>query len=98
MADNYVTREYLDQALKGLEERIDAKMEAMSDRLMEFARDLQSELLRGFAGFSRTFDVRLRNVEDNSATDTAAMKKRLAEIETRLLEVEKKLMQRPPAA
>ncbi|HYM10787.1 MAG TPA: hypothetical protein VEU62_08640 [Bryobacterales bacterium] len=98
MADNYVTKEYLDQSLEGLEERIDAKMETLGNKLMEFARDLQSELLRGFEGFTRRVDVRLANLEVNGANDTLALKQRLAEVETRLLEIEKKLLQRPPAA
>jgi hypothetical protein len=87
VADDYVTKQYLDQSL-----------ETLKNELKEFARDLQSELLRGFEGFGRAMDVRLRNLEVNGANDTLALKQRLAEVETRLLEVEKKLMQRPPAA
>jgi hypothetical protein len=57
----------LKEFLQGMESRMDArfdqKMGKMEARLVEKMRDVQTELLRGFAAFSEGQTIRLRKVE-----------------------------------
>ena len=71
------------------------------ERVQEMIRDAQTEILRGFEGYAKASEARLRRLETSYVTlhaDDAAMNERLANVESRLLEVEKKLTLRPPAA
>lgn len=63
------------------------------DDLKETLRDSQTEILKAFYTFAESNNKRLTAVEGNEA----AMRSRLATIEDRLLEVEKRLNM-PPAA
>ena len=70
--------------LRELEERL-------TDRLTEAMRDMQSELLRGFAAFSEGQTIRLRKVEADQSNLDAALSGRVAVLERRLLEIELRL-------
>jgi ElaB/YqjD/DUF883 family membrane-anchored ribosome-binding protein len=63
------------------------------DDLRETIRDSQTEILRAFYGYAQTTDVKLKERE---AVDVA-LSQRLTAVESRLLEVEKRL-NLPPAA
>ncbi len=53
----------LKQHLEAMERRIDDRMQKVEERLTEKMRDMQTELLRGFAAFSEGQNIRLRKVE-----------------------------------
>jgi hypothetical protein len=63
------------------------------DDLKETMRDTQTEILKAFYTFAESNNKRLTAVEGNEA----AMRSRLATIEDRLLEVEKRLNMLPAA-
>ena len=88
----------MDAKFVALEERIDAKLKSFTQDLMEFSRGLQTELLRGFETYARGNDIRLRNLEVNTSNDSLALKQRVAELEGRVLQVEKRLILEPPPA
>jgi hypothetical protein len=79
-----VTKKDLNAALTALEERL-------TDRLTEAMRDMQSELLRGFAAFSEAQTIRLRKVEADQSNLDVALSGRVAVLEKRLLEIELRL-------
>ena len=64
---------------------------ALEDRLVEKTRDLQNELLRGFAAISEGQTFRLLKVEVAQSNLDAALSGRVGVIEKRLLEIELRL-------
>jgi len=54
-------------------------------------RDMQTELLRGFAAFSEGQTIRLRKVEADQSNLDAALSGRVNVLERRLLEIELRL-------
>jgi hypothetical protein len=80
------------EAMEGrLEGRLGGRMTAMEDRLTEKMRDMQTELLRGFAAFSEGQNIRLRKVEADQSNLDAALSGRVNVLERRLLEIELRL-------
>jgi len=65
-----------------------------TDQIIEAIRDSQTEVLKAFFGFTQTIQDRFR---EQDLTETS-LKRRLTTLETRLLEVEKKLNLPPTAA
>src|SRR5450631_4800073 len=63
------------------------------DELKETMRDVQTEILRAFYGYTQTKDAKLREGEQSDM----ALRQRLTAVESRILEVEKRLNM-PPAA
>ena len=83
-----------------MDAKFDARLQELKNDLMEFSRGLQDELLRGFEVFAKASEARLRRLENGHLTlsaDDAAMNERLARVESRLLEIEKKLLRAPAA-
>jgi hypothetical protein len=72
-------------------EQFDSRMEQMETRLVEKMRDMQTELLRGFAAFSEAQTIRLRKVEADQSNLDTALSGRVAVVEKRLLEIELRL-------
>ncbi len=64
---------------------------AMEERLIEKMRDMQTELLRGFAAFSESQTLRLRKVEADQSNLDASLSGRVNVLERRLLEIELRL-------
>ena len=86
--------------LEALEERMNERHEMLRtevqhgfDDLKEAFRDGQTELLKAFYSFAQTTQKRLTEVE----REAAGLKERLAIVEERLTDVERKL-NTPPAA
>ena len=77
--------------LEPMESRLDARSDRLETRLVEKMRDMQTELLRGFAGFSEGQIIRLRKVEADQSNLDAAISGRMAVLERRLLEIEMRL-------
>lgn len=69
------------------------RMEAMETRLEDLIRDAQTEVLKGFYGFTQTVQQRFQEQEQTEGS----LKRRMGILEERLLEVEKRLNM-PPAA
>lgn len=69
------------------------RMESMETRIEELIRDAQTELLKGFYGFTQTVQQRFQEQEQ---TETS-LKRRMSILEERFLEIEKRINM-PPAA
>ncbi len=66
----------------------------LKDELVEAIRDVQTETLKAFYGFTQTIQDRFKDGDDSEA----AIKRRMATLESRVLEVEKRLNMPPNAA
>jgi hypothetical protein len=55
--------EELKQYLDAMDLRTDGRLQRLDEHLTEKMRDMQTELLRGFASFSQNQTIRLRKVE-----------------------------------
>ena len=71
----------------GHEPATKADLVALEQRLTEAIRDNETHLLKAFYGFTESVSARFRAADDNDAN----LKKRLAVLEERLMEVEKRL-------
>ena len=81
--------------LIALEERLKGDLTALEERLTETYRDMQTELLKAFYAVAETHQKRLTDGE----RETAALKERVSMMESRLIQVEKRLnMPLPPTA
>lgn len=78
----------------GLRAEFKSEISGLRDELVEVIRDSQTEVLKALYGFSQTIQERFRQVD---ASETA-FRNRLATVEERLLEVEKRLNMPPNAA
>lgn len=87
-------KQYLDANFGRMDERFaqfDERFVELEDRLVEKMRDMQTELLRGFAAFTEAQTIRLRKVEADQSNLDAALSGRVAVLEKRLLEIELRL-------
>ena len=78
-------------ATKGDIEDLRSEMKGMEDRLVETVRDGQTELLKAFYNYARLNDERVAAAE----SDSVSMKKRMAIMESRLTDVERRLNMPP---
>jgi len=84
----------VDSKFAGLDSKfagLDSKFAEERAALTEVMRDMQTELLRGFASFAQGQTIRLRKVEADQSNLDAALSGRVAVIESRLLEIELRL-------
>lgn len=70
-----------------------ADLVALKDELVEAFRDGQTEILTAFYGFTETIQNRFKEQDQTEAS----LKRRMTTLESRLLEIEKRLNM-PPAA
>lgn len=91
--DAPATKRDIQGAVQGAVEQLRSEMQHQYDDLKETIRDSETKLLQAFYSFAESNQQRLALVEGNSN----AVIVRLATLETRLLEVEKRLNM-PPAA
>jgi hypothetical protein len=77
-----------------MDDELKIYLAAMEERLTERMRDMQTELLRGFAAFSEGQTIRVRKVEADQSNLDAALSGRVAVVEKRLLEIELRLGKR----
>ncbi len=73
--------------LTALKADLTADLTTVEQRLMEAIRDGETHLLKAFYGFTESVQARFKAADDSEAN----LKKRLAVIEERLIEVEKRL-------
>jgi hypothetical protein len=83
----------LDSKISEVETRLKGEMSEVEARLTEKMRDMQTELLKAFYGFTESVQSRFKAQDDTES----GLKHRLTVLETRLLEVERRLNM-PPAA
>ena len=96
--DAPATRKDLDQLKKeildGVQEVVQGSKREILEEVQEVVRDSQTEILKAFLPYQAGQDVRLRLMEVTGAGIT----ERMAILERRLSEIEKKLLLNPPAA
>ncbi len=83
-----------DQRMAQFDQRMgqfDNALEQLEARMVEKMRDMQTELLRGFAAISEAQTLRLRKVEADQSNLDAALSGRVSVLEKRLLEIELRL-------
>lgn len=87
--------ELLDGRFDAFEKKIDAKLDERFDvsenRMTEVMRDMQSELLRGFATFAESYAIRLNKVEANQFDMDKVLSGRVQILEGRLHQIEMRL-------
>jgi len=66
---------------------LDGNLLSLKDELIEAIRDGQTEVLRAFYGFSQTVLDRFKEQDETEA----AIKRRMATLESRVFEIEKRL-------
>jgi hypothetical protein len=81
------------ELLRGESEQLRSEMNHQFDDLKETVRDIQTEILKAFYGYTQTTDAKLKESDQADY----ALRQRLTVVESRLLEVEKRLNM-PPAA
>ncbi|MBI3896025.1 MAG: hypothetical protein HY313_08845 [Acidobacteria bacterium] len=81
--NNHVTK----ADLKALRDELKGDMKALRDELIEAIRDVETKLLKAFYGFAESTQERISNNE--GATD--GLKKRLATLERRITDLEKRI-------
>ena len=94
-----VTRAELREELTALESRLQAELAALEsrlesrleDRLLGRMRDMETALLTAFHSYSRGVSVRFKKIEADVTNIDTATTARLAAIEDRLMEVERRL-------
>jgi hypothetical protein len=95
-----VTRAELRAELHSLEDRviraIGKSQAEIVERMQEFVRDSQTELLRGFQAFATSQTVQIRKLKADLSNVDTATDQRLSALEQRLLEIEKRLQIPPP--
>jgi hypothetical protein len=79
--------------LQGSFEQLRSEMRARHDDLKEAIRHFEARLLQAFYSYTQTTDVKLKDGEQADI----AIRQRLTAVESRILEVEKRLNM-PPAA
>src|ERR1700689_5058369 len=76
---------------RGTQTQLETMEARLESRLTEAMRDMQTELLRGFAAFAQGQTIRLRKVEADQSNLDAALSGRVNVLEGRLLEIELRL-------
>jgi replicative superfamily II helicase len=88
----------MDEELKARFDAIDVRFQKMEDnllkmedKLLEAMRDMQTELLRGFATHSAGMTLRVRKIEADQSNLDASLSGRVEVLEKRLGEIEQRL-------
>jgi exonuclease VII large subunit len=85
--------------LEALEQRLLQQFERQFGRQREYiderARDMQTELLRGFRSYQESMTVKVAKLTADVSNIDTATDKRIAIVEERLSELERRIAQRP---
>ncbi len=98
MKPDYVTKEDLRREMQLLEDKLDTKLNTLKNELIEAGRYMQSELLRGMEVMVRGSEAkfaRLTSITKSLVDSDTTMGERMTNLETRLHEIELRLL-RPP--
>lgn len=81
--------------IQATEDRLTDMIKASEDRVIEKMRDIQTEMLKAFYSLIESNQKRFAQIE----TEAAALSSRLATVEERLLDLERKVnIPKPPSA
>jgi hypothetical protein len=90
----------LGQLISNVEARLGQSISIMfsevEERLMERMQDMQTNILRDFSTWAESQTFRLCKLEVDHRTPDDTATQRLANVEHRLLEIEKRLLMEPP--
>jgi len=93
-------KQYLEAMEGRLNEHVNTRLKSglggLENTLVEKMRDMQTELLRGFAAFSEGQTFRLRKVEADQSNLDAALSGRVNVVEARLRQIELRQGIEPP--
>jgi hypothetical protein len=87
-----------DARLETMEARLDARLEALKNSMVEAVRDSQTEILRAFERYASSEQIKFRRLQADLSNVDASTDRRLEIVEQRLMEIEKKLLLKPPNA
>ena len=97
-----VTRTELDTALARLRtefrEDLQRALDAQTDKFTATVRDVQTHILRAFLPSQESVSLRFRKLEADTANLNVSLSERMAVVERRLMEIEKRLLIDPPTA
>ena len=82
-------------SLEALEQRLLQQFERQREYIDERARDVQTELLRGFRSYQESMTVKVAKLTADVGNIDTATDKRIAIVEERLSELERRIAQRP---
>jgi hypothetical protein len=85
------TKQDVIDAVKAAEDRFFSALKATEDRVVETMRDVQTEVLTAFYGYTQTTDAKLKEGEQADI----GLRQRLTAVESPVLEVEKRLNMPP---
>jgi hypothetical protein len=89
------TKADLKAGLDALEQRLLQQFERQREYIDERARDMQTELLRGFRSYQESMTVKVAKLTADVGNIDTATDKRIAIVEERLSELERRIAQRP---
>ena len=87
----------LDERFQGLDERfqgLDERFQGLHDYIDERTRDMQTELLRGFAAYQDSATIRMEKLSADVSNINISTDKRLAVVEQRLSELERRIAEK----
>ena len=85
------SKQEIDRRFAESNQEMDRRFTELTERLQEFVRDAQTELLRGFEAFAGGFDTRMRKVQADLSNVDASTDRRIVLLERRMIEIEKRL-------
>ena len=85
-------REYLEQMEGRLEKSFRTEIQNSKDETIASAREMQTEVIRYIGNIAEPFNVRMRHLEANAGNLDTAERLRLAQLEERLLRIERRVL------
>jgi hypothetical protein len=103
--DQPLTQKQLSEALERqkrelkaeLKQELKQELKPEFDKVVEMVRDAQTEILKAFLPYQESANIRFRAMEAKVSNVDAGLSERVAIVERRLWEIEKKLLLNPPA-
>jgi hypothetical protein len=95
-ADVLALDEKMERRLQRIEDKIAQSQATILEATQEMVRDAQTELLRGYASFAESQEIRMRKMTADISNIDASTNLRMVVLERRLLEIEKRLHIPPP--
>jgi len=92
------TKQDLDALATTFSKQLSTLEKRLLESTQEMIRDAQTEILRAFLPYLESQGVRFRSLEVKTANVETGLTERMAVLERRLQEIEKRLLLRPAAA
>ena len=78
--------------IQNVKTELRAEIQNSKDETIASAREMQTEVIRYIANIAEPFNVRMRHLEANAGNFDTAQRLRLAQLEERLLRIERKVL------